>query len=184
MMRVDEAAHCFVHSLACVRVLGKLQSQHLGALVTGLKRERLILVAHEYAGPTKQSRIGMAQRARENQIKPTEASGMGRTRRRNLKLRAVVQDTTDLLAAAQSLEDVWEATRPLAGHLDASRAHGLTQKGNFMYRENVGVPLVMVGLGNAGAETAELTASVDLAPTILAEFGLPTPTSMVGKNIF
>ena len=25
---------------------------------------------------------------------------------------------------------------------------------------------------------------VDMAPSILAEFGLPTPTSMVGKNIF
>lgn len=59
-----------------------------------------------------------------------------------------------------------------ADHGEMNGAHGLTQKGNFMYRENVGVPLVIVGVGNAGAETDELTASIDLAPTILSLAGV------------
>ena len=61
MMCVDEAAHGIVRSLACVRVPGELQSQHLGALVAGLKRERLILIAREYTSAMLQPRASMAQ---------------------------------------------------------------------------------------------------------------------------
>ncbi|HRW06723.1 MAG TPA: sulfatase-like hydrolase/transferase [Caldilineaceae bacterium] len=59
-----------------------------------------------------------------------------------------------------------------ADHGEMCGAHALTQKGNFIYRENIGVPLVMIGLGNAGTENAELTSSVDLAPTILSLAGV------------
>ena len=59
-----------------------------------------------------------------------------------------------------------------ADHGEMCGAHALTQKGPYTYRENIGVPLVMIGLGNAGAKTDELVSSVDLAPTIMSIAGV------------
>lgn len=59
-----------------------------------------------------------------------------------------------------------------ADHGELCRAHALNQKGPFVYRENIGVPLVIVGLGNAGSTTDELVCSIDLAPTIMSIAGV------------
>jgi len=59
-------------------------------------------------------------------------------------------------------------------HGDMGGAHrGLRQKGPFIYRENVNVPLIVVHPdGSKGQTTAALTSGVDFAPTLLAFAGV------------
>ncbi|MCK6547633.1 sulfatase-like hydrolase/transferase [Myxococcota bacterium] len=58
-------------------------------------------------------------------------------------------------------------------HGELAGAHGLRQKGPLVYRENLGVPLVVHHPDGArGATTRTVSSSVDLLPTILGLVGL------------
>lgn len=49
------------------------------------------------------------------------AGGVGETRRKNIRLRQLVKDTTREVRAAASLQQLWNALRPLAEALDVAR---------------------------------------------------------------
>lgn len=60
-----------------------------------------------------------------------------------------------------------------ADHGDMLGAHGLRQKGPFMYKENVRVPMIVRHPdARSGFQTAALGGAIDLAPTLLAFAGL------------
>lgn len=60
-----------------------------------------------------------------------------------------------------------------ADHGDMLGAHGLRQKGPFMYKENVRVPFIVRHPdARAGFSTAALGGAIDLAPTLLSFAGL------------
>ena len=54
-------------------------------------------------------------------LDPKSARAANATRRRNLQLRQVVRRTVNAVEACSSLTDVWNALRPLAGELGATR---------------------------------------------------------------
>jgi UDP-GlcNAc:undecaprenyl-phosphate GlcNAc-1-phosphate transferase len=49
------------------------------------------------------------------------AAGVGETRRKNIQLRALVRELNDRIAAARDLQGLWDAVRPLAEAVDATR---------------------------------------------------------------
>jgi UDP-GlcNAc:undecaprenyl-phosphate/decaprenyl-phosphate GlcNAc-1-phosphate transferase len=49
------------------------------------------------------------------------ASDMGVVRRKNIRLRSLVKDVTDAVRASTGVKDLWDAVRPLADALEASR---------------------------------------------------------------
>ncbi|HZI04404.1 MAG TPA: undecaprenyl/decaprenyl-phosphate alpha-N-acetylglucosaminyl 1-phosphate transferase, partial [Archangium sp.] len=49
------------------------------------------------------------------------AGGMSEARRKNIRLRSLVKDVTDAVRAGNGVNDLWDAVRPLADALDASR---------------------------------------------------------------
>jgi UDP-GlcNAc:undecaprenyl-phosphate GlcNAc-1-phosphate transferase len=56
------------------------------------------------------------------------ASAMNETRRRNIQLRAVVREVGDAIAVAGSLQLLWDALRPLAEAMNASRIQLAVQR--------------------------------------------------------
>jgi|GEM_PF-74939 len=64
-------------------------------------------------------------------------------------------------------------------HGDMAGAHGLRQKGPFIYREAVNVPLTIAwpGRTDPGRTTSSLTAAIDLAPTLCEVAGLDAEES-------
>jgi arylsulfatase len=65
-----------------------------------------------------------------------------------------------------------------ADHGEMAGAHGLRQKGNFVYDENFHVPLVVRHPDVAGHRTSDAMASaLDLAPTLLAFAGVEVRVS-------
>ncbi len=70
-------------------------------------------------------------------------------------------------------------------HGDMAGAHGLRQKGAFVYRETVNVPLTIAGPGIAapGTTCGELTAAIDLVPTLCGLAGAPVPSDLPGRDL-
>jgi len=75
-------------------------------------------------------------------------------------------------------------------HGDMAGAHGLRQKGPFVYREAMNVPLTIVwpGRTTGGSASTSLTAAVDIAPTLCDIAGLdadetPQRWSLAGRSL-
>lgn len=82
-----------------------------------------------------------------------------------------------LLTVLDALEASGEAGRTVvvftSDHGEMAGAHGLRQKGPFMYQENTRVPLIVRHPdARHGAQTTALGSAVDLIPTLLALTGL------------
>jgi arylsulfatase len=101
-------------------------------------------------------------------------------RRRSYYFNCLRDMDAHLGAVLEALEDGGEAERTIvvftSDHGELGGAHGLRQKGNQIYKENLGVPFVVrhpdvVG----GRKTAALGSAVDLAPTLLALAGDTDP---------
>ena len=74
----------------------------------------------------------------------------------------------DALAASGAQSDTLVVST--SDHGDLAGAHGQRQKGAFVYREVVNVPLTIAwpGVTQPGTHSDELTAAVDLTPTLLS----------------
>lgn len=68
-------------------------------------------------------------------------------------------------------------------HGEAFGEHDSRFHGGTLYDELIRVPLVMVGPGLVQREIATPVSLIDLGPTILDWFGLPTPASFMGESL-
>jgi arylsulfatase len=97
-------------------------------------------------------------------------------RRRNYYFNCLRDVDAHLGAVLGALEAGGQADRTIvvftSDHGELGGAHGLRQKGNQIYKENLGVPFVVRHPDVAGGRTTPaLGSAVDLAPTILALAG-------------
>ncbi|HYO59063.1 MraY family glycosyltransferase [Archangium sp.] len=65
------------------------------------------------------------------------ASGVGEVRRKNIRLRSLVKDVTDEVREATGVKDLWDAVRPLADALDASRLELSLERQREGYRDGL-----------------------------------------------
>jgi arylsulfatase A-like enzyme len=70
-----------------------------------------------------------------------------------------------------------------ADHGESFREHGKSYHSTNLYSEAVDVPLVFHGPGLAPRRVSELVSLVDLAPTFLDLFGVPTPGTFMGQSL-
>jgi hypothetical protein len=70
-----------------------------------------------------------------------------------------------------------------ADHGEEFREHGGTLHGRTGYDETLRVPLAVRGPGVAPASRGDLVANVDIAPTVLAAFGIPVPDRYQGYDL-
>jgi arylsulfatase A-like enzyme len=70
-----------------------------------------------------------------------------------------------------------------ADHGEAFGEHRRMAHGNSLYQEIAHVPLVIRGPGIAPATVATRVSLIDLGPTILDLFGLPTPAAFMGESL-
>lgn len=70
-------------------------------------------------------------------------------------------------------------------HGDLLHSHCLTNKGPAMYEEVTRMPFIVrwPGQAPAGATSRGLVSHIDVAPTMLDFFGLPTPKTMAGRSL-
>ncbi|MGH2356353.1 MAG: sulfatase-like hydrolase/transferase [Chloroflexota bacterium] len=90
-----------------------------------------------------------------------------------------VLDTLDEIGAARDTIVVY-----LADHGDIMGAHGLFDKGPFMYEETTRIPLIVRWPGRvpAGQVVTPFVHTIDLLPTLLEAAGLPRPRSPYGRG--
>lgn len=82
-----------------------------------------------------------------------------------------MQTVIDALVASGQLDNT--IIIYTSDHGERAGAHGMQQKGGTIYKEDVGVPLVVVHPdASGGRSTKALASSVDLVPTILAMAGV------------
>ncbi len=70
-----------------------------------------------------------------------------------------------------------------ADHGEAFGEHGVTAHGRTLYDELVRVPLLIAVPGAAGGRIETPVSLMDLGPTILDVFGLPTPATHLGESL-
>ena len=71
----------------------------------------------------------------------------------------------------------------MSDHGEAFGEHGSHFHGSTVYDELLRVPLVIQGRGVAAREVPEPVSLIDLGPTVLDWFGLPTPASFMGESL-
>lgn len=85
------------------------------------------------------------------------------------------------------LDDTGLAARTLlivsADHGEAFGEHGSRTHGTTLYDETLRVPLLMVFPGAQPRRVDDLVSLIDLGPTVLDIFGLPTPGTMMGQSL-
>jgi arylsulfatase A-like enzyme len=73
-----------------------------------------------------------------------------------------------------------------ADHGELLGEHGLYQHANSVYEEVLRVPLLLLSYGyrpSRQLEPRRLASQIDLAPTLLAELGLPRPATWLGRPL-
>ncbi|MCG7522834.1 sulfatase-like hydrolase/transferase [Ruegeria sp. Ofav3-42] len=89
-----------------------------------------------------------------------------------------VIDTADDLGLIRSTRMIYTSD-----HGEAICAHGILGKAN-LYEHSAGVPLIMAGPGvPQGKKVADCVSHVDLFPTMLDLFDLPTDKSLTGQSL-
>jgi arylsulfatase A-like enzyme len=68
-------------------------------------------------------------------------------------------------------------------HGEAFGEHGSAFHGNTLYDELLRVPLIAHGPGVTAREIPAAVSLIDLAPTILDWFGVPTPAAFMGESL-
>lgn len=71
----------------------------------------------------------------------------------------------------------------IGDHGEAFGEHNSSKHATTMYEEGLRIPLMIHGPGIAPREVTEPVALVDLGPTILDMFGLPTPPHFMGQSL-
>jgi len=80
----------------------------------------------------------------------------------------------------------WDSTLVIvtSDHGDAFLEHGMVSHGGQLYQEALHVPIILFGGGvPAGARIAAPVSLVDVAPTVLAAAGLPSPRDLPGIDL-
>ena len=101
-----------------------------------------------------------------------------------LQADAMIGALLEMLARKGYLHDAVVAIT--ADHGEALGEHGLFQHANSVHEEVLRVPLVLLSYGHVPAARIggeRLASQVDIAPTLLAELGLPVPATWQGRAL-
>jgi len=101
-----------------------------------------------------------------------------------LQADAMISAILDMLARKGYLQDAVVAIT--ADHGEGLGEHGLFQHANSVHEEVLNVPFVLLSYGyspSARIDGDRLASQVDIAPTLLAELGLPVPSTWQGRAL-